>query len=702
MALDGPFLDRLRQIAAALDDDALAAMANKGLVRRAQKDLETAAPQILEVLSDRVRIRVAEAAVEIPELPSKSTCSCPATGICRHILSALLLLRSLPAEVKPHTPPQVAPAVSGSAGVPPEITSAIKLLAAATDEQLQAWGGKPLFKKALKSISEGLRYEIETKRQLLIRFPTRNITCRWLPGGGLVSVLCSCQAEEVCEHVLAAVLALQIQHGQRQVVAEETLLEASAGAPRTREEVLASVGQVLREMIGVGLTGLSKATVDRLQTLAISAHGVDLPRLERMLVSLGDAVRLQLDRHAQASTTSVLAQGARIEALAAALHRPTPALIGRHRSRYDDVGQLQLMGLGAQRWRAPSGYAGLTLYFWDASLGSWSTWTDTRPVQQEDFNPLVRYTGPGPWTGCHSPRDAARKQVRLTNAYRSAAGRLSGRASTVALVGQGSDARSLPCLWTQWKEVGKRARELYGGGLAERDAPKEIVLLKPAQWGPPAFDPLSQRLVRPIVDDTGRVLPLVLPFTDENQTAVRTLEQHDPLATYGVLGLVRLLAGQLSIQPISLITEQEIICLNLDGDADAKTAKKSAARSNAAGQSEEADEEAYAEAEIATSATPLSQMLTTAQAELEAIAESGVSVRRKRELVAQLAGRFDALGLPTCSQPLSRLLELLTRAGTSAEPADQHAAAGQLLRAYYILRLAGDEEAVSLATAGVG
>src|SRR5688572_29132954 len=100
MALDGPFLDRLKQIAAALDDDALAAMANKGLVRRAQKDLETAAPQILDVFGDRVRIQVAEAAVEIPELPSKSTCSCPATGICRHILSALLFLRSLPTEVK--------------------------------------------------------------------------------------------------------------------------------------------------------------------------------------------------------------------------------------------------------------------------------------------------------------------------------------------------------------------------------------------------------------------------------------------------------------------------------------------------------------------------------------------------------------------------------------------------------------------------
>ena len=31
--------------------------------------------------------------VEVPEIPSKCRCSCPATGICRHILTALLYLR---------------------------------------------------------------------------------------------------------------------------------------------------------------------------------------------------------------------------------------------------------------------------------------------------------------------------------------------------------------------------------------------------------------------------------------------------------------------------------------------------------------------------------------------------------------------------------------------------------------------------------
>src|SRR5262245_42481550 len=96
MAGNHHFLTRLRAIVKTLDDDALASLANKGLFRRAQKDLEAVRPQIVATEPTVVRLQVADAIVEIPELPAKSKCSCPATGICRHILSALVYLRDDP------------------------------------------------------------------------------------------------------------------------------------------------------------------------------------------------------------------------------------------------------------------------------------------------------------------------------------------------------------------------------------------------------------------------------------------------------------------------------------------------------------------------------------------------------------------------------------------------------------------------------
>ena len=44
----GPFLARLNVALAAFDDDAPEALANRGLVRRARKDLEAGVPRILD------------------------------------------------------------------------------------------------------------------------------------------------------------------------------------------------------------------------------------------------------------------------------------------------------------------------------------------------------------------------------------------------------------------------------------------------------------------------------------------------------------------------------------------------------------------------------------------------------------------------------------------------------------------------------
>ena len=68
----------------------LANLANRGLVRRAQKDLETARPALVSVTDDRLQLQIAEAVVDVPALPNKSRCTCPASGVCRHILAALL------------------------------------------------------------------------------------------------------------------------------------------------------------------------------------------------------------------------------------------------------------------------------------------------------------------------------------------------------------------------------------------------------------------------------------------------------------------------------------------------------------------------------------------------------------------------------------------------------------------------------------
>ena len=214
---EGPLLDRFQALLTAFDDEALAALANRGLVRRARKDVESAAPTILEPDGDRLRLDMGDATVTIDPTPSRSVCSCPASGTCRHILAALIFLRE-------------AGSSPGRAGITPldQTPSSADEICAVTDLALAKWAGKALVGRAMQALAHGLAVEFEESGAVIARFPTRNVTCRWMPGGGLAGMVCSCHAPEACEHKVAAVLAFQVASGRR------TLDDAEPSARRPR------------------------------------------------------------------------------------------------------------------------------------------------------------------------------------------------------------------------------------------------------------------------------------------------------------------------------------------------------------------------------------------------------------------------------------------------------------------------------------
>ncbi|MCB0891710.1 MAG: hypothetical protein KDB51_07735, partial [Propionibacteriaceae bacterium] len=78
-----------------LDDDALATLANKGLVRRGHKEAERI--ELVEAGEPSVLLRYtgmpgAEVRL-LPGGPRRATCSCPVAGVCVHIVAACVWAR---------------------------------------------------------------------------------------------------------------------------------------------------------------------------------------------------------------------------------------------------------------------------------------------------------------------------------------------------------------------------------------------------------------------------------------------------------------------------------------------------------------------------------------------------------------------------------------------------------------------------------
>jgi len=212
---------------------------NKGLVRRARKDLESETPRLL-VEGDLAFIETGGHRVTLAPIPAQCRCNCPATNVCRHILAALIFLR-------------------GSAPAAESGPSPRREILALTAETIEAWAGKALYRAAVQAIGDGLPIETAGNGTLAIAMPTRSVVCRWVGGAGLDGMLCSCHADPPCEHRVAALLGFLAQEGRFTAPVNETALQASAGAARTREEVLASAGTLLRELVPSGFRGFLPA-----------------------------------------------------------------------------------------------------------------------------------------------------------------------------------------------------------------------------------------------------------------------------------------------------------------------------------------------------------------------------------------------------------------------------------------------------------
>ena len=296
---------------------------------------------------------------------------------------------------------------------------------------------------------------------------------------------------------------------------------------RTRDGVREAAITLLEELVTLGLCRLPASAEGRLRTLGTAAHGVDLPRLERELTGLAEVVRLVRARHAGGDTAALLAGAARTYALAHALATPASALVGVHRSSYLPVaGAVELIGFGAARWQTGSGHHGLTVYFWQpeaAGGGRWTSWTDARPVDTRGFDPAGRFGSDPPWSGAASPRDAAAKRWRVTGLHRNAAGRISARDGSRGSSIGSADPADGPRV-ERFADLAPIRERLAGVGLSADTGPLDaLALVRPAAWGPPVHDAVTQRASRTLADADGGTLTLSVTHGPAAGDAVATL-----------------------------------------------------------------------------------------------------------------------------------------------------------------------------------
>ena len=624
MASEDNLLNRIAALVAGFDDASWEALASKGLLRRARKDLEKGhSIEVAEQSGDTLRLTVQPFVVSIPAAgPAQATCNCPAPGTCHHILMAGLFLQARGSS----------PGTKPTASSPETIREEVAFF---TPERLKAWAGASDYRAGAALLEKNiLSPHFEYGETVLIRLMPSNIEARYVPQGGLDGmILPRTQGRRIA---VAAILALRNSLGFELLeVAEQKALIELSGTPRSTKEILESASGVLEDAIKIGLSHASPVLIERLVTLAVSAQGANLPRVSLALKSVADEIGSLLKREARADEARLLLLMARVYALMEAILRggetPKTELAGVSRAAYIDVPEIELFGVGAYTWKTGSGYEGLTVLFWSNQSKEFLSWAAARPGTQK-FDARQRFYGEGPWDGTRSPQQAASSHIRLRNARRTANGRLSGSMKTSALVLATTSLESLDFgsrLFTSWRVLEGYVRERQPMGLRDPNPLDLIVVLEPASFGTRRYDPISQSFAWDIYDQAHDLIVMSLPFREWSQDAIRVLEALEPEenSRWRVIVRTALRDGALSIEPISIlrpgVIDRPVFQLAFDTPARSGAKRKSEAEASEDDADSVGEEELLEEETVSPAHTHVSKFVSELNAQLLSIAEMG-------------------------------------------------------------------------------
>lgn len=434
-------MDEWRERLAGIDDDYLIGISNKGIVKRAYKDMEegksTEGAAEIGALGDEAVVKVGAETVTVRFPLGESKCTCPSRSICRHVVHGILILRercladgtdstgqdvqNLQTADTENAEGTKATADRGSSGPfrpesslsqesaqQPESSPVWKEINAYPFEKLQKALGSRYFQAFVNQAAGGIRPAIQESSVVTVQLPEQGMTVKLL--SPLEYSTCTCHKKELCRHKAAAILWCQLETG---TLTREALRAEAADAPAyDLEEVRDVAGQmerILEELLGTGLSRVSPDAPDYLERLAVISHNARLSRFEGYFRALADSYGRYFARKAAFRTEDLMEQLTRLYRRAQLLRQAAGEefsqeaeekdsqeteqraaqktgqeavgkLAGEFRAGYLPVGDLDLIGIAMEHFRSQTGYEGETVYFLEEKTKQWYTYTNARPV----------------------------------------------------------------------------------------------------------------------------------------------------------------------------------------------------------------------------------------------------------------------------------------------------------------------------------
>ena len=560
-------MSEIMQFLKNIDEEYLIGLSNKGIVKRSHKDLESVELKVTQE-GEEILGQYDEVSVRLKLPLTSSTCSCPSTSICKHVIMTILAAQRMAGDQPAEAPSQeeASPAEKAQDDGPQSVSagesvgegqalgeSAQGSGRQALDENVQGSGQQA--NHLMQIPTERLRKAVSDREWERLLTLTQWETDFEITEGSMITVrdvktqatvklihpmelsTCSvCHNDKLCIHKAAAILAWQIRSG---VITPEKLMEEAGGREddldaQSVPEVLSAVKDQLEEMLLSGSARLSPETSFGLERLALRARGASLPNLEEKLRVLAECAKGYQERRASITASELMRRivdcHLHLEKLERAVSEGSSILsvAGTFRSEYRAVPELMLYGIAMREFQSDAGYAGKTIFFFEERSRSFYTYTAVRPTTYEKTTRRGQAGEVVPWNlPCTLPQLSMAK-VRIRDGKANDEKRLSStsqaQAELLRVGGALPDAIG-ELIFDDFEELWGAYLERLNKAKGELSEAEKLFLIRPRELLSVEYDEITQRSVLWLEDQQGRRLRGELRFSKQEETAIRSLER---------------------------------------------------------------------------------------------------------------------------------------------------------------------------------
>lgn len=330
-------------------EDFLVTLANKGLYKRALKDMEAIASIKVTAADNGIQVDLGEATVVLQANVSQSTCSCPSKTVCKHILMGILATAALASPESPEAP-----------------VEEWKALKEADIPALRKQAGKKLFEDSLRLIQDGWSADFTEGDMLAATINTENITVYFPPDDSINHAICKCGNAGLCKHKLIAILSYLSKNGLLSG-SEEGASSLSLITDDTKT-LLEAADKFIVGILSKGIISCGENESEAAIQYSIRLETSGIGNLARMFRSLSSDLENMIAKHVGFNQLTTFATLSRLHNTMQLILRNAQdsdmlsKLIEGTRSDYYTTPVGTFTGLGASPWQTRSGYFGMTAY----------------------------------------------------------------------------------------------------------------------------------------------------------------------------------------------------------------------------------------------------------------------------------------------------------------------------------------------------